>query len=578
MGWALDPWIEARLQEHLAVVYGPRSQGILERLVGRLAAFARSKTADVRRPPLSEQTGLLITYADQVTEAGIAPLHTLAETLKGTVAGLISHVHVLPFMPSSSDAGFSVMDFDRVDPAFGVWGDLRRLGHAFGLMADLVMNHVSAQGEWFQRFRAGDPAYANFFITVEEGTDLSTVVRPRARPLLTPFETATGRKLVWTTFSPDQVDLNYANPEVFLRIVDVLLSLVGRGTSWVRLDAVAFVWKRIGTPCIHLEETHRIVKLLRAVLDAVAPAVLLVTETNVPHAENVSYFGDGTDEAQLVYQFPLPPLVLDAFLREEATDLVDWAGSFDPPPAGCTFLNFLASHDGIGLRPLEGLLGHARVDALVAQTVARGGRASYRDRGDGTQSPYELNISLFDALSDPKGDEPLGRQIDRFLTAQAIMLSLAGVPAIYVHSLFGSRSWIEGPEALGENRAINREKLDRSRLLSALADETSLRARVFNGYKRLLRVRAAHPAFHPRSAQEILHAGSRVFAVQRGSKEEGRVLCLHNLSASAQRIALPANGGSAWTDLLSGERIPVGEERESVLEPLQTRWLVRGAP
>jgi glucosylglycerate phosphorylase len=568
---ALERDIEVRLRGHLRFLYGGRGDTVLGQLLARLGRFRpRARAAEGQK--LSERTAVLVTYADQVTQPGIAPLYTLTQTLEETVTGLISHVHVLPFMPSSSDAGFAIMDFDRVDPAFGVWGDLRRLTRRFGLMADLVMNHVSVKSEWFQRFLAGDPDYADAFITVEGNADLSAVVRPRARPLLTAFQTAVGRQQVWTTFSPDQVDLNYADPQVLLRMVDVLLSLVRRGAGLVRLDAVAFLWKCIGTPCIHLAQTHRIVKLLRAVLDAVAPDVLLVTETNVPHAENVSYFGDGRDEAQLVYQFPLPPLVVDAFLREDGTALTDWAASLERPPGDCSFLNFLASHDGIGLRPLEGLVDRSRVEALVAETLERGGRVSYRNRSDGTRSPYELNISLFDALSSPKGDEPLDRQIDRFLTAQAIFLCLAGVPAIYVHSLFGSRSWVEGMATVGESRAINREKFDRAELLSALSDETSLRARVFSGYARLLRVRTSHPAFHPAGVQEILRAGNAIFAVRRGGRRDGDVLCLHNLGTSGQRIALP-EGVPSWTDLLSGKRVTVNGDGELLLAPLQTVWL-----
>jgi len=575
----VDRHIEARLREHLAVLYGARGVPVLERLLKRLAALAaRDRSRDGARARLSEKTSVLITYADQITEPGIAPLHSLTETLKQTVGGLISHVHVLPFMPSSSDAGFSVMDFDRVEPSFGVWGDLRRLARQFGLMVDLVMNHVSARGEWFKRFLAGDPAYANFFLTVDERADLSAVVRPRARPLLTPFETFGGRRLVWTTFSPDQVDLNYANPDVLLRMIDVLLSLVRHGASIVRLDAIAFLWKRIGTPCVHLEETHWIVKLLRAVLDAAAPNVLLITETNVPHAENVSYLGDGTDEAQLVYQFPLPPLVVDAFSRQDVGALSAWARSLDRPPAGCTFLNFLASHDGIGLRPLEGLVDASRVEALVAQTLERGGRVSYRDRGDGTQSPYELNISLFDALSDPTSSEPLDRQIERFLTAHAVMLSLAGVPAIYVHSLFGSRSWIEGAIARNDYRAINRERFDRSRLLGELAERESVRARVFDGLKGLLRARAGHPAFHPGIGQDILALGRGVFGVLRGSADEGRILCLHNVTDAKQSVSAPVVEDATWTDLLSGGRVAVGDGADLVLAPLETRWLAKGSP
>jgi sucrose phosphorylase len=349
-------------------------------------------------------------------------------------------VHILPFFPYSSDDGFSIIDYTAVNPEWGTWADIRQLGEHVRLMFDAVINHISCQSEWFQGFLRDDPQYAGFFIIVDGGADLSMVVRPRALPLLTPVETSTGKRFVWTTFSEDQIDLNFGNPEVLLRLVDVLLLYVEQGAEFIRLDAIAYLWKRLGTPCIHLEEAHRVVKLLRAVMDAVAPGVLLITETNVPHDENISYFGDGTDEAQMVYQFSLPPLTLHAFLTGNATYLTRWATTLQPFSSETTFFNFLASHDGIGVRPAEGILPPEEVQRLVDTTLAHGGFVSHKTDGDGAQSVYELNISYFDALSDPRDNEPLALQVDRFLAAQAIMLALQGVPGIYVHSLFGSRS------------------------------------------------------------------------------------------------------------------------------------------
>ena len=396
------------------------------------------------------------------------------------------------------------------------------------------------------------------------------------------METSVGTKHVWTTFSADQVDLNYENPDVLLRMIDVLLLYVQQGATLIRLDAVAFLWKEIGGTSIHCAETHCVVKLLRTILDAVAPDVLLITETNVPHEENISYFGDGTDEAQLVYQFPLPPLVVDAFLVASAESLRSWAESLRPPPGEATFFNFLASHDGIGLRPLEGLVPPSRVKAMVDRTIQHGGRVSYKHDSNGQQSAYELNISFFDALNNPAGREPLDLQVRKFLTAQAIMLSLAGVPGIYFHSLFGSRSWREGMEERG-NRAINREKLDRRSLMTELEDPTSLRSKVFTGYSRLLSIRSSHDAFHPNTAQRVIRAGEGVFGVLRGGGATRPVLCLHNVTSRASTLRItPDDMGLARTtglhDLLSGAPYVIDED-DSATIPLPayaTVWLAEG--
>ena len=540
--------------EHLAALYGAEAAPAwLPRLRERIEAY-RGRIPTPPTTALTERDALLITYGDQVRAQNEAPLRTLADFCARHLAGVVSGVHILPFYPWTSDDGFSVADYRAVDPALGTWEDIALLGGRdrdggdrqsrpyFRLMFDAVINHASVGSEWFQRFLAGDPRYRDFFVTVEGDPDLSRVVRPRALPLLTRCNTSAGERAVWTTFSDDQVDLNYANPEVLLEIVDLLLFYAERGAEFIRLDAIAYLWKEIGTACIHLPQTHRVIQLFRATLDEIAPHVRLITETNVPHRDNISYFGDGTNEAQLVYNFALPPLTLHALHTGDARTLSEWAAGLSLPSDQVTFFNFLASHDGIGLNPARGILPEAEIDALVERVRAHGGLVSYKHNPDGTQSPYELNLNYFDALSNPNGDEPLAVQIDRFMCAQAILLAVIGMPGIYFHSLFGSRGWPEGVRQTGRNRTINRQKCERDELERELADPDSLRARVFTRYRDLLRARAASPAFHPHGKQEILDYGPAVFALRRTSPDGAhRTLCLHNVSARPQSIAgLPA--------------------------------------
>jgi len=571
---------EDRILDHLHSLYPDDAEALWERLQARLDAF-RAAHPELRAmiPPeerLTERDAILITYGDQITEPGRPPLRTLAEVLLRYAEGLISGVHILPFFPYSSDDGFSVVDYITVHPDWGAWDDVERIGAHFRLMFDLVVNHISRQSDWFQGFLAGDPHYDDFFITVEPGADLSDVVRPRAKPLLTPVETAEGEKLVWTTFSPDQIDLNFANPEVLLRIIDVLLCYVDHGAEIIRLDAIAYLWKEIGTSCIHLEQTHRVVQLFRALFDLVAPNVMIITETNVPHAENISYFGDGTNEAQMVYQFSLPPLVLHALARGDAAYLTAWAAGLtgDLLSQQTTFYNFLASHDGVGVRPVEGILPPQEVKWLAERTQAHGGHVSYKTNADGSKSPYELNISYFDALSDPQSAEPLEVQVRRFMVSQAIMLALRGVPAIYVHSLFGSRNYPAGVEATGRYRSINREKFRRAELEAELADPDDVRARVYTAYRRLLAVRREHPAFHPGGAQHVLDFGPAVFALARSAPDGSEMLlCVHNVTEQVQEIALPSDVISTpLRDIIRGGVY----DRESVtLAPYQILWLLR---
>ncbi len=569
--------------EPLVFLYGDTAgRAVFERLMARLDSY-RGLTANERERRLTERDALLITYGDQVQTPGTPPLEVLADFCDKHLTGVISGIHILPFYPWTSDDGFSVKDYRSVDPALGDWEDVARLGRNFRLMFDGVINHVSSQSAWFQAFLRDDPKYRDYFITVEGNPDLSQVVRPRALPLLSPFRTPSGIKRVWTTFSEDQIDLNYANPDMLLEIIDLLYFYVSQGAEFIRLDAIAYLWKEVGTSCIHLPQTHRVIQLIRAVLDEVAPAqrVMLITETNVPHADNLSYFGDGRDEAQLVYNFALPPLLLHTLYSGNAQALSEWAATLHLPSNRVTFFNFLASHDGIGLNPVRGILPQGDIDALVRGTLAHGGLISYKHNPDGSQSPYEMNINYFDALSNPEGDEPLETQVKRFMSAQAILLALVGVPGIYFHSLFGSRGWPEGVKQTGRNRSLNRQKCDRDELERDLARPASLRRLVFNAYQPLLQARAALPAFHPHGAQRVAECGEAVFALWRISPGgHQRVLCLHNVTAQTQRVsvALHDPDPGEWQDVLSGERFTTTKPAAFTLAPYQSRWLAPRPP
>ena len=531
-----------------------------------------------REGKISQRDAILITYGDQVRAPGIPPLRSLASFCERHIAGVISGIHILPFYPSSSDDGFSVIDYRQVDPALGSWDDIDHLGANFRLMFDAVLNHISSESEWFQGFLKDHSDYRHYFIVPDGDAELSQVVRPRALPLLTTFETPSGPKKVWTTFSSDQIDLNYHNPDVLLEIISTLLFYVAHGAEFIRLDAIAYLWKQTGTTCIHLPQTHLIIQLLRAVLDEVAPHVFLITETNVPHEENISYFGSGSNEAQMVYNFALPPLVLHSLHTGDASRLAKWADGLHLPPGRITFFNFLASHDGIGLNPARNILAPAEIDRLVDNAKAHGGLVSYKRNPDGTQSPYELNINYFDALSDPQVLEALDTQIDRFVAAHAIMFSITGLPGIYFHSLFGSRGWPEGVAQTGRNRTINRQKFLRAELEQQLASQGALRRKVFNRLSGLLRQRAAHPAFHPYGMQTILECNPSVFALLRTSPDDGDwVLCLQNVSSQAQVVSLEKGDlqdlPPLLVDLTSGRQVRLARNWSFHLKPYQTLWL-----
>ncbi|WP_370425824.1 sugar phosphorylase [Pantoea vagans] len=532
-------------------------------------ATAREAIKLPRKAHWDEQDVVLITYADQFREAGKPTLSTFSRFYQQHLQSTFPLVHLLPFFPWSSDDGFSVIDYHQVDPQCGDWQDIARLHQETRLMFDFVCNHMSSRSAWFRHFLAQDPGWNDFFISMPPATDLSAVTRPRTSPLLTPFKMADGdTRFIWTTFSADQIDLNFANPEVLLRMVNVLLDYLIRGADYVRLDAVGYMWKTPGTRCIHLEKTHQLVKLFRAIADHVAPGTVIITETNVPHQDNISYLGNGHDEAQMVYQFSLPPLVLHAIHTGSARALRQWAGSLDLSSNDTTFFNFLASHDGIGLNPARGILSEVEIVALVRDLALEGALVSYKNNPDGTTSPYEINVTYLDALNSEADDD--ATRLKRFLLAHAILLVFPGVPAIYIQSILGGRNHYDGVRAAGHNRAINRQKYDLQQIEAALAGDDWLRQQVYTRLGQLIQLRRRQPAFHPDNPMTIYDSENAVLVLSRHQPESGDgLLCVFNLSGRSVMTQLPV--AHTLQDVVSGEKIDGTQPVK--LDAWQFMWL-----
>ncbi|WP_372635622.1 sugar phosphorylase [Fodinibius sp.] len=574
---------EQKVLEHLRVIYDrDTAEALVDRIKGLLEEYEfRVLEKQDYYPSWSEQDAILIAYADVINQNGHTKhkIRFLDDFLGRYLDDAVNSVHILPFFPSSSDEGFSVIDYKQVREDLGEWSDVEHLAGKYRLMADLVINHTSRFSEWFENYQMRKEPGKDYFIEIDPTVNLSQVIRPRSSPLYTAVETSNGLCHVWTTFSDDQIDLDFSNPEVLLEFIDIFLFYLSKGIRLIRLDAIAYLWKEIGTTSIHLEKTHHVVKLFRDIVDHIDTDAVLLTETNVPFEENVSYFGEG-DEAHMIYQFSLPPLLLHALLTENSQYLAEWAGELPEPPEGCTYFNFTASHDGIGVRPLEGLVPEDEFDYLMESTKERGGFVSYKTNSDGTQSPYELNITYFDAFSEP-GREETELQMKRYLCSQIIMLSLQGVPGIYFQNLVASNNYIAGVLKKGEKRSINRKKWSYEELISRVEDESDPAHIVLNFYKKALNIRKEHPAFNPEAEQEVLDLGSDLFAFTRTAvRQEEEILIISNIAGKQVRV--PGADLSSFTgtkeqkevtDLLKGEVRSVSPEL--ILEPFETVWLSR---
>jgi glycosidase len=521
---------------------------------------------------LSEKDVILITYGDQVNRDHEPSLQTLCDFMDAHLKGVINSVHILPFYPASSDSGFSVVNYSAVDPHMGSWREIDEIASKYRLMVDGVINHVSQFSDWFKAYLSGDKYFENFFIDVDPTTDLSKVVRPRATPLLSEFVNHEGKiHNIWTTFSKDQVDLNYQNHRVLRNVLDAMFYYIEKGATLIRLDAIAFIWKEIGTECVHLPQTHELIQLMREVLHEVAPEVIIITETNVPHHENVSYFGSGDDEAQMVYNFALPPLLAHAIINADTSILTSWAQTLELPSDKVCFFNFTASHDGVGVRPVKGILSDDDINTLVNTAKDHGGLVSYRAEADGTQTPYEINCSYIDLLSHPKDDDAL--RIKRMLLSQATVLAMPGVPGIYFHSLVGSRNYHDGVKHTGINRSINREKYHVDWLENELATEGALSKVIFDSYKRLISIRTNEKAFNPFGKFIFHKMCPTLFVVEHFSVDEKeRILAIHNFSNDTITCTIPESIIMPLKDLLSPASFEE-DEHEITLQPYQMMWL-----
>ncbi|EDH0938445.1 TPA_asm: alpha-amylase [Listeria monocytogenes] len=503
--------IEVKLRKIYQTAYQP---AYLKKMLACAENYSNNTRGSI--DTISEKNVYLIAYGDSIFEKNKHPLQTLNEFLQEYAQDVITDVHLLPIFPSTSDDGFSVTDYKQIDEQLGDWDDVQKMSENFRVMLDFVANHMSKSSDWFKRFSDNEAPYNQFFIEKDSQFDYKNVTRPRTSPLFHKYENG---KELWTTFSEDQLDLNVRNIDCLVALTDVLLFYASKQATSIRLDAIGFLWKTSGTTCMHLPETHEIISLWRLLIDELYPNLQIITETNVPHEENISYFGDGENEANMVYQFPLPPLVLHTFTCHDTTKLSKWAKSISQVSDTATYFNFLASHDGIGMRPATGILSDEEINSLVQKAVQNGGQVSYKDNADGTQSVYELNINYGEALQNLDEDTTEELVTKKIIAAHSILLTLQGVPAIYYHSLLGSKNDLVGYEESGINRRINREKLEKNQLVHELKTDT-YRKTIFTSLKKLVQIRRNHTAFSPFATQEILDLGPDVFAIKRESEGE----------------------------------------------------------
>ena len=573
------PCLFDKVRAHLEIIYPGQDTDTLARKA--IAVFepiheSLDDSCASATPLWSEKDIALLTYGNSLVEKKTRPLRTLDRFLEDFTHDRFSIVHILPFFPYSSDDGFAVMDYYTVNPSLGDWTDIRKIAGRCLLMADLVVNHTSSRIRWFENFKKGIHPGKDYYVTVDPESDLSQVIRPRTTPLLREVATPDGPRHVWCTFSHDQVDLDFKNPDVLMEFLSIIRHYLDNGVQIFRLDAVAFLWKDICTTCLHLGQTHKIVKLMRTLIQAHNPRAIIITETNVPARENLSYFGIG-DEAQMIYNFPLPPFLLNTMVTGNSKGITDWLKTMPDTMESTTCLNFIASHDGIGLRPVEDYFSHQEMTQLIDLMKAFGGRISTRALNDHEDNPYEINISLWDAMKGTAHCRKDNFQAERFICAHTIILGLKGIPAIYIHSLLATENDYNRRENLQANRAVNRHIWDYPDLCKKLADPDDHHHQVFFALCSLMDKRKQQPAFHPDAGQTTFNINRKVVAFQRRPNENSStpaLLCIHNITDQALSIP-PKDMPEQWqwtgVDLILEKTVSLDTGLD--LAPYQSMWI-----
>jgi len=571
--------LENKILHHLEAIYGEAQTNqalteLTQELIDIMGFRQHYEAVSPHQNYWTEEDVAVITYGHSIQKENEAPLHTLRGFLDTYLKDSINSVHILPFFPFSADDGFAVCDYYEVNPSLGHWQDIENIASEYRLMADLVINHCSDQSQWFKNFIKGEGVGSDYFYTTNKDAPLSDVVRPRTSPLLRETQTAKGTEYVWCTFSHEQVDLDFSNTQVLKEFVNIIREYLNHGIRIFRLDAIAFLWKRVGTNCLNLDETHEVVRLIRTLIEHTQPDAIIITETNIPNIENLSYFGNA-NEAHCVYNFSLPPLLVYTLVGGNCRYLKRWLMSMPPAQHGTTYFNFIASHDGIGLRPAEGLLSDTELATLVTTMQNFGGEISWRAGENGVKKPYEVNITLYDALQGTEaGKDEFGLQ--RFLCAHGIMLALEGIPALYIHSLLGTHNDYEKKERTGHNRSINRHEWDYEELIGELSNPESDHAKVYESLTELIKLRKQQSAFHPNATQFTLHISDQVFGFWRQSMDRRQsIFCVYNITDTEQSMLLSDLNlvvTNTWKDLISGNTFDNTHD-EITLTPYQMMWI-----
>jgi len=514
----------------------------------------------------------------------------------------ITALHLMPLFRvpvGDNDGGYAVSDYREVEPSLGTMDQLQELAtdlrhRGISLILDFVFNHTSDEHEWARRALAGEEEYQAYYYLFPDRTMPDAFERnmpevfTEDHPGAFTYQTRL-KKWVWTTFHTYQWDLNYQNPEVFNRMVEEMLFLTNRGVEILRLDAVAFLWKRLGTNCQNLPEAHRIIQAFNAVAAIAAPATVLLSEAIV-HPDEVSRY-ISRQECPLSYNPQLMALLWDALATRDVRVLRSALASRMNLPAGCSWVNYVRCHDDIGWTFPDEEVESAGFDPREHRRFLS---AFYTGSFEGSFArgePFQADAVTGNARVSgtcaslagvetalEKDEKCLELAIRRVLLIHGIIITVSGIPILYLGdeiAALNDPTYIEDPEKVGDSRWLHRAPFDWGRA-ELRHDPKTVPGRIYHGLLRLFQLRTQNQGFR-RSETEVADTGNtHVFGFLRSS-EEDMVFVLANFSETDQRLEarrLRQMGmRKTFVDLFAGRTITA--TNELVLEPYQLMVLRR---
>lgn len=603
----------------LSRLYGDRHDvnGLLAELVERVLAAAADRPAPLRRLDrrrevdpewfLRERMVGYVCYADR-----------FAGDLPGVGARLdylnelgVTYLHLMPLLAAregESDGGYAVADFHTVDARLGTMADLEALAaelhrRDMALCVDLVVNHTADEHEWARRAAAGEARYRAFYLTFADRTEPDAYERtlPEVFPETAPGSFTWSDDLaawVWTTFYPFQWDLDYANPEVFAAMLEVMLHLANRGVDVLRLDAVPFTWKRKGTDCRNLPEAHWLLQAWRALSRIAAPAVSFKAEAIVPPGQLVQYLGAHDrerPECDLAYHNQLMVMGWSAAATRDARLPTLALRRMRTPPAGTGWVTYVRCHDDIGWAvddtdaDAAGINGFAHrrflADFFAGRfpgSFAQG--ALYQDDPDTGDARTSGMTAALCGITQARalGDQALLDQaIRRHLLLHAIAFGWGGIPLLWMGdeiALGNHDDWTHDPRAGTDNRWLHRPPMDWA-AAARRHDAASVEGRVFAGLRALATARRATPELHARGPTTPLALDDpHVLAWRRDHPRLGALLGLANVDDADRSVdarALADAGLDPAIDALDPDGGALHADDGRVTVPrLTARWLV----